>query len=54
MVGTEVPFTAENLIATHTCACCNQSLASAIDLEIKNTMAEVNQGKFTKTNYLNN
>jgi hypothetical protein len=54
MEGIQIPFTLENLAATHTCTCCNQSLASAIDLEIKNTMAEVSQGKFIKPNYLNN
>ncbi len=54
MAITPVSFTVENLIATHTCTCCNQSLASAIDLEIKNMMEEVNQRKFVKINYLDN
>jgi len=54
MVGTQVPITLENLTATHTCTCCDQPMSSAIDLEIKNTMVEVNQKKFIKINYQDN
>jgi hypothetical protein len=47
------PLTAENLTGKHFCTCCNQSLASAIDLEIKQTMAVVNSQEM-KPSYLNN
>ncbi|HTE00727.1 MAG TPA: hypothetical protein VK668_15655 [Mucilaginibacter sp.] len=51
-VAIHVPFTAENLVATHTCTCCNERLVSAIDLEIEHTMKELDLKKLLKPNYL--
>jgi hypothetical protein len=40
-VETRAAFNAENLAATHLCACCSQSLSSTMDIEIKQMTAEV-------------
>jgi len=40
-VETRAIFDAETLTATHLCACCSQSLSSAMDIEIKQMTAEV-------------
>lgn len=37
---TRVIFNKENLIAMHTCTCCNQPLFSAMDIEIEQMIAE--------------
>ena len=39
-VETSAVFNAENLVATHFCACCGQPLSSAMDIEIKQMTAE--------------
>jgi len=36
----EVSFTETNLLKTHPCACCNQILVSAMDMEIEQVVAE--------------
>lgn len=40
-VEARAAFTAENLVATHLCACCSQPLSSAMDFEIKHMTAQV-------------
>ena len=34
-----LPFTAGNLVSDHVCSCCNESLVSAMDMEIKHVLA---------------
>jgi hypothetical protein len=36
----KVPFDAENLLSTHSCSCCSQTLVSSMDIEIKGIIAE--------------
>jgi hypothetical protein len=38
----KAPFTAGNLLTSHICSSCKQSLVSAMDIEIRQMMAEVN------------
>jgi hypothetical protein len=54
MVEVQLPLTAENLIGTHSCQCCNMPLISSVDLEIQHTMAKVNSQPVKKMNYLYN
>ena len=41
----KTPFTAENLKSNHICTCCKEPLVSAMDIEIKHMMSEVNSPK---------
>jgi len=50
----KIPLNIENLLASHTCACCNQPLTSAIDLEMKRVVAEVNTRKVLRPSFFNN
>jgi hypothetical protein len=50
----QLPFTAENLGATHICKCCDQPLVSAMDIEIKKVMSEIRPQKINKVNHLDN
>ena len=50
----QLPFTIDNLVATHYCPCCNKPLVSAMDVEIKQMVAEANYPKVPKHSYHNN
>ena len=38
-IEVKIPLTSENLLAKHSCTCCNKPLSSAIDLEPKQLAA---------------
>jgi hypothetical protein len=53
----QIPFTLDNLVETHLCACCNQPLVSSMDIEIKQMVAEVytpKKIKIKKTSFFDN
>jgi len=52
----QLPFTLDNLVETHQCPCCNGTLVSSMDIEIKQMMSEVYSPKVAKVrnSYLNN
>jgi tartrate dehydratase alpha subunit/fumarate hydratase class I-like protein len=54
MVELRVPFTSENLTATHICPCCNQPLVSLMDIEIRCVMAGSGAERSNKVNHLHN
>jgi len=45
-----MPLNADNLVATHLCACCNTPLVSALDIEIKHMVLQANYPKIPKLN----
>jgi hypothetical protein len=42
MVEVQIPFTIENLMATHTCTCCGKPLVSAVNIDINRATEEAN------------
>jgi hypothetical protein len=54
MLPVRIPLTAKNLVASHSCTCCHQTLVSAVDLEISDMLASANSPTIKKTNYLSN
>ena len=50
----QLPFTIDNLVATHNCPCCNKAMVSAMDVEIKQIVAEANLPKVPKFSFHNN
>jgi hypothetical protein len=47
----EIPFTAENIVATHFCSCCQKQLVSAMDVEIEQLTACTDVKLLYKLNY---
>lgn len=54
MMATQMPLSEESLLSRHCCTYCSQPLASAIDLEIKYTLANLNVVKPNLKNYMKN
>ena len=54
MVERQIPFTAENIVATHHCSYCHKPLVSAMDLAIRNVIEEVNAPKTKIVNHHHN
>lgn len=50
----QLPFTIDNLISTHRCPCCNNAMVSAMDIEIKQMVAEANYPREIKPSFHNN
>jgi hypothetical protein len=42
MVEVQIPFTIENLMATHMCTCCGKPLVSAVNIDINRATEEAN------------